>query len=163
MSRSNLDQGRFDLRARCLRVTASRAEHAAGGRSERARHLARQARPTAGARRDPAPAPPPAAPPCKGACGADRSRPPAPTSMTRPRYITTTRSLTYCTTARSCAMNSIARPSERCRSSSRFSTCACTDTSSAETGSSATTKTGSTASARAMPIRWRCPPENSCG
>ena len=31
--------------------------------------------------------------------------------MTRPRYITTTRSLTYCTTARSCAMNSMVRPS----------------------------------------------------
>jgi hypothetical protein len=33
----------------------------------------------------------------------------------------------------------------------------------ADTGSSHTRKAGSTASARAMPIRWRCPPENSWG
>ena len=37
----------------------------------------------------------------------------------------------------------------------RFSTCACTETSSADTGSSATTRRGSVASARAMPMRWR--------
>ena len=42
-------------------------------------------------------------------------------------------------------------------------TCACTDTSRAETGSSATISLGSTDSARAMPMRWRWPPENSCG
>ena len=41
--------------------------------------------------------------------------------------------------------------------------CAWIDTSNAETGSSQTMKEGSTASARAIPIRWRCPPENSCG
>ena len=37
------------------------------------------------------------------------------------------------------------------------------ETSRAETGSSATMNFGSTASARAMPMRWRCPPLNSCG
>ena len=37
------------------------------------------------------------------------------------------------------------------------------ETSSAETGSSAMTIFGRTASARAKPIRWRWPPENSCG
>jgi hypothetical protein len=37
------------------------------------------------------------------------------------------------------------------------------DTSSAETGSSATMKAGPTAKARAMPMRWRWPPENSYG
>ena len=37
------------------------------------------------------------------------------------------------------------------------------DTSSADTGSSSTTRSGSSASARAMPMRCRCPPENSCG
>ncbi len=42
-------------------------------------------------------------------------------------------------------------------------TCAWIETSSAETGSSATMNFGSTASARAMPMRWRWPPENSCG
>ena len=42
-------------------------------------------------------------------------------------------------------------------------TCAWIETSSAETGSSQTISFGSTASARAMPMRWRWPPENSCG
>ena len=42
-------------------------------------------------------------------------------------------------------------------------TCAWIETSSAETGSSQTMSSGSTASARAMPMRWRWPPENSCG
>ena len=37
------------------------------------------------------------------------------------------------------------------------------ETSSADTGSSATTNSGESASARAIPIRWRCPPENACG
>ena len=55
------------------------------------------------------------------------------------------------------------RPNSACRSMSRLMTCACTDTSSAETGSSQTITFGSTASARAIPSRWRCPPENSCG
>ena len=46
---------------------------------------------------------------------------------------------------------------------SRLSTWACTDTSSAETDSSQMRNSGSTASALAMQIRCRCPPENSCG
>ena len=37
------------------------------------------------------------------------------------------------------------------------------ETSSALTGSSATMKLGETARARAIPMRCRCPPENSCG
>ena len=41
--------------------------------------------------------------------------------------------------------------------------CAWIETSSADTGSSATMKSGLTASARATPIRCRWPPENSCG
>ena len=41
--------------------------------------------------------------------------------------------------------------------------CAWIETSSAETGSSQTMKSGLSASARAMPMRWRWPPENSCG
>ena len=39
-------------------------------------------------------------------------------------------------------------------------TAACTETSSAETGSSATTTCGSPAKARAMPMRCFCPPES---
>ena len=67
------------------------------------------------------------------------------------------------TTERSCATNTKVSRSDDWSSSSRFSTCACTETSSAETGSSATTKRGLVASARAMPMRWRCPPLNACG
>ena len=48
-------------------------------------------------------------------------------------------------------------------SSSSFSTCACTDTSRADTASSAISSCGSMASARAMAMRWRWPPENWCG
>ena len=51
----------------------------------------------------------------------------------------------------------------RCRSRRRLTTCAWIETSSAETGSSQTMSRGSTASARAMPMRCRWPPENSCG
>jgi hypothetical protein len=51
----------------------------------------------------------------------------------------------------------------RCKSAIRFSTCACTETSSADTGSSATTNAGSSMSARAIAMRWRCPPENMWG
>ena len=60
-------------------------------------------------------------------------------------------------------MNTYVRSNSRCSSFSRFSTCACTDTSSADTGSSQTISLGRMASARAMPMRWRWPPENSCG
>ncbi len=37
------------------------------------------------------------------------------------------------------------------------------ETSSADTGSSQITSLGCRISARAMPILWRWPPENSCG
>ena len=51
----------------------------------------------------------------------------------------------------------------RCRSFMMLSTCACTETSSAEVGSSQTRNSGSVASARAIEMRCRWPPENWCG
>ena len=60
-------------------------------------------------------------------------------------------------------MNSMARPRRARMSSSRLTTCAWIETSSAETGSSATSRFGRRIRARAMPMRWRWPPENSCG
>src|SRR3569623_1197425 len=60
-------------------------------------------------------------------------------------------------------MNSSDKPISFRRSCSRLMICAWIDTSSAETGSSATMNFGLPASARAIPMRWRCPPENSCG
>ena len=78
-------------------------------------------------------------------------------------YITATRSEMCLTTERSCAMKSRVRFIFRIRSASRFRICAWIDTSSADTGSSAMMIFGSRASARAIAIRCRCPPENSCG
>jgi hypothetical protein len=57
----------------------------------------------------------------------------------------------------------VGEPNSSWRSMSRFRTCAWTETSRAETGSSATMTAGSSARARAMPSRWRWPPENSNG
>ena len=45
----------------------------------------------------------------------------------------------------------------------RFRICACTETSSALVGSSHTRNSGFEERARAMEMRWRCPPENSWG
>ena len=74
-----------------------------------------------------------------------------------------TRSLMCLTTDRSWAMNRYVSPSCSRRSVSRLRTCAWIDTSSAEIGSSQTMNSGSTARARATPMRCRWPPENSCG
>ena len=60
-------------------------------------------------------------------------------------------------------MKTIVRPSVRWRSRRRLRICAWIDTSSADTGSSATISDGLSAIARATPMRWRWPPENSCG
>ena len=54
-------------------------------------------------------------------------------------------------------------PSSRCSSLSRPSTCACTVTSSAVVGSSASSTSGFSASAMAIMTRWRWPPDSSCG
>ena len=56
--------------------------------------------------------------------------------------------------------NRSARPSERRRWQSRLSTCAASETSSAETGSSHASSAGGTAIARAIAARWRWPPES---
>lgn len=60
-------------------------------------------------------------------------------------------------------MNKNVMPRSFCNLSNKFTTCACIETSNAEIGSSAIINSGSTASARAIPIRCLCPPENSCG
>ena len=86
-----------------------------------------------------------------------------PVSTIWPPYMTTTRSVTSATSARSCETRISAKPSSaRSRSSSSI-TCACTVTSSAVVGSSATISLGSRDSAIAMSTRCRCPPDSSCG
>ncbi|MOA15137.1 hypothetical protein D3C78_1352790 [compost metagenome] len=86
-----------------------------------------------------------------------------PLSTTLPPYITSIWS-TFCeTTARSweIRINAIWRSSTRSLIRSRI--CCCTVTSSAVVGSSAISRSGSQARAMAMVMRWRWPPENSCG
>ena len=95
--------------------------------------------------------------------GGRTDRPPAPPPSPGRRTSPGTRCARCRTTARSCEMNSNATPVSRCKSASRFTICACTDTSRAETGSSQTTSSGSTDNARAMAMRWRWPPLNWCG
>ena len=64
------------------------------------------------------------------------------TSTSWPRYITATRWARNSTAARSWVMNRQAKPSSDCSRPIRLSTAACTDTSSAEVGSSATSSDG---------------------
>ena len=83
-------------------------------------------------------------------------------STMRPRYITATRSAMCSTTAKSCAMNRYDIRSRAAGLSAGSRICAWMETSSAETGSSARSAPAR-AHARAMPMRCRWPPENSCG
>ena len=155
--RFDLVKGRHAFRARRNDIRAARAEDAAGGRIGRARRIAGQQDARAPAhriearrRREQRPR--------VGMARRSSTLAAGPSSMIRPRYITTTRSQRLRTTGRSWLMNSSASPSRVRRSASSARTCAWTETSSAETGSSATMKSGSVASARAMPMRWRWPP-----
>ena len=81
----------------------------------------------------------------------------------RPRYMTATVSATWRTIARSCEMSSRPSSSSRASAASRFAICACAEASSEASGSSSTITDGFAASARAIAIRCRWPPENSCG
>ena len=60
-------------------------------------------------------------------------------------------------------MNSSASERDSRRSISTCSTCARTETSSIETGSSQISPSGSSTSAAAIATRWRWPPDSSCG
>src|SRR5581483_8247737 len=98
-----------------------------------------------------------------GCCGLRKSSSRGASSTSLPRYITATRSQRNSTVARSCVMKRHEKPISRCRSRSRLRIDAWTDTSSAETGSSAISTLGLRISARASPTRCRCPPDSSCG
>ena len=66
-------------------------------------------------------------------------------------------------TARSCVMKSKAKPCSACRRVSSSRTEACTETSRAETASSAMRTRGRVARARAIATRWRSPPDRRTG
>lgn len=74
-----------------------------------------------------------------------------------PKYMTPIRSDMCLTIDRSCAMNKYVTPVSSWMSCSMFTTCAWTETSSAEIGSSHRIKSGFTDSARAILMRWRWP------
>ena len=100
---------------------------------------------------------------CTGAAGRGRACRPDRISATRPAYITTARSQTCVTSGRSCVTRISARPRSTVSDSSSWRICACTITSNAVVGSSASSTFGLQASAIAMAARCRMPPENSCG
>ena len=154
MALATVDERGLLRRADLLCLPAAGAEPAAARRVDRARHVALEHDPLAlalplriGVRhgREQRLRVRMAAP-----CGTGRRADAISTIL--PRYITATVSEMWRTTERSCAMNRYARPSRSCRSSSRFTTPAWIDTSSADTGSSSTSSAGR---ARA-PGRSRC-------
>ena len=141
---ASVDQRRLFGRADVLRLPATGAEPAAARRVDRARHVALEHDPLA------------LAFPLRVRMGYRRQQclrvrmaglvvqvvRRTPTSTSLPRYITATVSEMCCTTDRSCAMNRYARPRRSWRSSSRLTTPAWIETSSAETGSSSTSTRG---------------------
>ena len=84
-------------------------------------------------------------------------------STNRPAFITATRVASCATTGRLCEIKISVSENSRCSRASSSRICAPTDTSSADTGSSAITSSGRKINARAIPIRCLWPPENSCG
>ncbi len=83
-----------------------------------------------------------------------------PVSTILPLFMTIMRSAASAITPMSWVMSITATPRS---AQSRFKTLmiwACTETSSAEVGSSAITSSGSAASASEITTRWRIPPEN---
>ena len=84
-------------------------------------------------------------------------------STIRPRYITATRWLTCSMTLMSWEIKRKESFISFCNRIIRLMIEAWIETSSAETDSSATMRSGPTASAPAIDRRWRWPPENSCG
>src|SRR6266705_75119 len=98
-----------------------------------------------------------------GCSGFEMTSSPIPSSTIRPRYMTAIRSDMYRVTQTSWEMNTrVSRNSSRSWSR-RFMTPARIDTSSMDTGSSATMNSGWRTIARAIATRCRCPPLNSCG
>ena len=86
-----------------------------------------------------------------------------PISMIRPRYITAIRSAMTQASDRSWVMNRYVSPRSSRRSSISRSSSVRIDTSSIDTGSSATMTLRPHTSAPAMTTRWRWPPDSSCG
>src|SRR5213594_1260402 len=98
-----------------------------------------------------------------GCNGCAMTSSPVPSSTIRPRYMTAIRSDMYRVTPTSCEMNTRVRRNSSRSWSRRFMTPARIETSSMDTGSSATMNSGWRTIARAIATRCRCPPLSSCG
>ena len=98
--------------------------------------------------------------PAYGCSGAAKICSAGPDSTTRPAYITVILSQRSASTERSWLIIIIPTPRSRTSVESTLSTWACTITSSAVVGSSATTRSGSQASAIAIITRCFWPPES---
>src|SRR5690606_36331938 len=102
--------------------------------------------------------------PCVYGCfGLTSTSSTGPYSTILPAYITATSSQVCATTDKSWLTRIMESPRRSLTSEMGFSTCACTVTSSAVVGSSATTTSASHASAMAMTAICAMPPLNSCG
>ena len=98
-----------------------------------------------------------------GCAGRSNTSSTSPISTIRPRYITATRSAMCRTTDRSCATNRYDRPSAALQLFEQVDDARADRHIQRRTGSSSTSTFGSSASARAMPMRCRWPPENAWG
>ena len=157
VARRPLDERWVALRARLLRARAARMEAAAGRRVDRVRHVA--------AEDERAPLPPDAAGSrperrrgarrCTGAAGLRTGR--ATWRAPRPAEVHHGDAVgDVPDDAEIMGDEDVRQPELPLQvACSRLRICACTETSSAETGSSATISLGLTASARAIPMRWR--------
>ena len=97
---------------------------------------------------------------CKDDAGLQRRLRSNQLSTTSPRYMTMMRLHKSRTTLRSWLTKRSATPASRRNWARSLRTVACTDTSSADVGSSRTRSRGSTAIARAIPTRAFCPPDS---
>ena len=104
-----------------------------------------------------------AAPRCTASSCWRTARRSAPARRCCPAYITAISSVWPATTPRSWVTSSSDMLRSRRCSPSRSRICACTVTSSAVVGSSASSSVGPQARAMAIMTRWRMPPDSSCG
>lgn len=98
-----------------------------------------------------------------GCSGRSRTRSVGPSSTNSPLRMTATPSQTSLTTSRSCEIHTRASSLTRRSRDIKSRICACTETSREEVGSSRISSCGLDASARAIAMRCRSPPENSLG
>ena len=167
MARQDLAQRRpLVVAAGLLPERAAGVEPATGGRVRRATAGRRSAGSARGCPRPPGPAsaPPTSATSCTGAAARAYSSSDGASSTSAPRYMTPTTSAMCRTTARSWAITRYVSPSSVLQLLQQVEHLGLDrDVQRRHRLVGDRSARGSSASARAMPMRWRWPPENSCG